>query len=78
MSLVATTPALLWLARSASVFWSLPAARAVALAAALVFLPNLLFAPVGCEQYGYRRILDAQPFLRRSPQSAQRARPLKT
>jgi len=63
MSLVATTPALLWLARSASVCWSVPAGRAVALAAALVFLPSLLFATVGYEQYGYRRILDAQPFL---------------
>lgn len=63
MSLLATTPALLWLARSAHAAWSLPAGRAVALAAGMVFLPNLLFATVGYEQYGYRRILDAQPFL---------------
>ncbi len=63
MSLVATTPALLWLARAPQAVWSIPAGRAVALAAGMVFLPNLLFATVGYEQYGYRRILDAQPFV---------------
>ena len=63
MSLFATTPAFLWLARALVVGRSAPHAGPLALAAGLVLLPNLLFGTAGFEQYGYRRALDAQPFL---------------
>ncbi|HEV8229448.1 MAG TPA: hypothetical protein VGQ86_05775 [Candidatus Limnocylindria bacterium] len=63
MSLLLTTPAFLW------VFASLREVRrdkTVAVTAALValaLLPDLLYATWGFQQFGYRRSIDAQPFL---------------
>lgn len=63
MSLVATTPALLWLIPGVLRLWRDARWRAVGLSAALVSIPGWLFATVGYEQYGYRYSLDLQPFL---------------
>jgi hypothetical protein len=63
MSLFLTTPAFLW------VFGAFRRARrdaslaAVAIAAGLALVPNILHGTVGFAQFGYRFSLDAQPFL---------------
>jgi hypothetical protein len=63
MSLLITTPAFLW------VFGGLRGVRrerdvaAVALAALLALLPDVLHGTVGFQQFGYRFSIDAQPFL---------------
>jgi hypothetical protein len=63
MSLFLTTPALLW------VFAGLQRVRrdvgsaAMALAAGLALLPDVLHGTVGFQQFGYRFSIDAQPFL---------------
>ncbi len=62
MSLLFTTPAVLWLARSAIVGRTLPFAGALALSC-IALVPDALFGTVGFEQYGYRRSLDIEPFL---------------
>lgn len=62
-SLLATTPALLWLVPGVIRIWRSARWRAVGLCAALVSIPGWLFATVGYEQYGYRYSLDLQPFL---------------
>jgi len=63
MSVITSTPALLWLAKTATEARRARHVGPLALAAALVFVPNLLFATTGFEQYGYRRMLDAQAFI---------------
>ncbi len=62
MSLLITTPAMLWLARSAIVGRAPPHAGALALSC-VALVPDVLFGTVGFEQYGYRRSLDIEPFL---------------
>jgi hypothetical protein len=63
MSLLLTTPAFLW------VFAALREVRrdrmvaAIAVAMMVALLPNLLYATWGFSQFGYRRSIDAQPFL---------------
>ena len=61
MSLLITTPAMLWLARAALV-GRVSGAASLAISC-LAILPDVLFGTVGFEQYGYRRSLDVQPFL---------------
>lgn len=63
MSLMLTTPAILWLIPGALRLWRDARWRAVGLSATLVSIPGWLFASVGYEQYGYRYSLDLQPFL---------------
>lgn len=62
MGLFTSTPALLWLAKAATDARRARPVAPLALSAVLVFLPNLLFATTGFEQYGYRRVLDSQSF----------------
>lgn len=63
MGLFTSTPALLWLAKTATAAHRARPVGPLALSAVLVFLPNVLFATTGFEQYGYRRVLDSQPFV---------------
>lgn len=63
MGLLASTPAFLWLAKTVTEARYARPVAPLALAALLVFVPSLLFATTGFEQYGYRRVLDAQAFL---------------
>ena len=63
MSLLFTTPALLWVVPGNVRLWRAARWRAVGLCAVLVSLPGWLFATVGYQQYGYRYSLDLQPFL---------------
>ncbi len=62
MSLLIVTPALLWIARAPLVARAAPLVPALALGL-VTLVPDVLFGTVGFEQYGYRRALDAHPFL---------------
>lgn len=62
MSVLFATPAMLWLARVPLIVRSFPPAIPLLLGC-LPLVPDLLFGTVGFEQYGYRRGLDAHPFL---------------
>lgn len=62
MSLLIVTPALLWIARAPLVAHRLPYAAGLFLGL-LTLVPDVLFGTVGFEQFGYRRALDAHPFL---------------
>ncbi|HKY52171.1 MAG TPA: hypothetical protein VJP45_13020, partial [Candidatus Limnocylindria bacterium] len=63
MSLFLTTPALLWVFAGLRHIRRDRATAAVALAAALALLPDVLHGTVGFQQFGYRFSLDVQPFL---------------
>jgi hypothetical protein len=63
MSLLFTTPAFLWIFGGLRGVRRDPALGAVALAAGLALLPDVLHGTVGFAQFGYRFSLDAQPFL---------------
>ena len=63
MSMFIATPAYLWLARAGELWRSSRDLRLLAAASALVLLPNLFWVSAGYDQYGYRRSMDAQPFL---------------
>jgi len=63
MALFLTTPALLWLFAGLRAVRRDVAAAAVAAAALLALLPDVLHGTVGFQQFGYRFSLDAQPFL---------------
>ncbi len=63
MALFYTTPAFLWIFAGLRHLRRDPALAAVALAALLAFVPNVLHATVGFAQFGYRFSIDAQPFL---------------
>ena len=63
MSLFFTTPAFLWIFGGLRRLRADPALGAVALAAGLALLPDILHGTVGFAQFGYRFSLDAQPFL---------------
>ena len=59
-SILVTTPALLWILRSA---WRDPFVRVLAATSVLVMIPDLLHGNPGYAQFGYRFILDALPLL---------------
>jgi hypothetical protein len=59
-SVLVTTPALLWLVRSA---WREPFVQVLAGTSLLVLLPDLFHGNPGYAQFGYRFILDALPLL---------------
>ena len=63
MSLLLTTPAFLWIVAALREVRRDRIVAAVAVAAAVTLLPDLLYATWGFEQFGYRRSIDAQPFL---------------
>jgi hypothetical protein len=63
MSLFLTTPALLWAFGALRSARSDVAVRALAIAAGLALVPNVLHGTVGFAQFGYRFSIDAQPFL---------------
>ncbi len=63
MSLLLTTPALLWVVASLRHLRRDPQVALTALAAILALTPDLLHGTVGFAQFGYRFSLDAQPFL---------------
>jgi len=63
MSLLATTPAFLWVFAGLRAIRRDPAVGLVALAALLALLPDLLHGTYGFQQFGYRFSIDAQPFL---------------
>lgn len=63
MSLFLTTPAFLWVFAGLRHVRRDAATGAVALAAALALLPDILHGTVGFQQFGYRFSIDAQPFL---------------
>jgi hypothetical protein len=63
MSLFLTTPAFLWIFAGLRHVRRDVATGAVALAALLALLPDVLHGTVGFQQFGYRFSLDAQPFL---------------
>ena len=62
-ALFLVTPAFLWLFAGLRHVRRDIAARAVALAALLALLPDILHGTVGFQQFGYRFSLDVQPFL---------------
>lgn len=62
-ALFLVTPAFLWLFAGLRGVRRDIAARAVALAALLALLPDILHGTVGFQQFGYRFSLDVQPFL---------------
>ena len=62
-ALFLVTPAFLWLFSGLRHVRRDIAARAVALAALLALLPDILHGTVGFQQFGYRFSLDVQPFL---------------
>lgn len=63
MSLLFVTPALLWIARAPIVARTVPRVLAGLALGLITLIPDISFGTVGFEQYGYRRALDAQPFL---------------
>lgn len=63
MALFLTTPAFLWIFSGLRGLRRDVGAAAVALAALLAFLPNIVHGTVGFQQFGYRFSIDAQPFL---------------
>jgi hypothetical protein len=63
MSLLLTTPAFLWLVGALREVRRDKIVAAVAVAALVALLPDLLYATWGFQQFGYRRSIDAQPFL---------------
>ena len=63
MSLFLTTPAFLWIFSGLRHVRRDVVIAAVAAAAGLALLPNVLHATVGFAQFGYRFSIDAQPFL---------------
>lgn len=63
MSLLLTTPAFLWIVVALREVRRDRIVAAVAVAALVALLPDLLYATWGFEQFGYRRSIDAQPFL---------------
>ena len=63
MSLFLTTPAFLWVFTGLRRMRRDVAVAAIAAAAGLALLPDLLYATTGFQQFGYRRSIDAQPFL---------------
>lgn len=63
MSVFFTTPAFLWIFGGLRRLRADPALAAVAVAAGLALLPDILHGTVGFAQFGYRFSLDAQPFL---------------
>ena len=63
MSIFLSTPAYLYLARAAELWRSSRDLQLLAIASVLILLPNLFWFSAGYEQYGYRRSMDAQPFL---------------
>jgi hypothetical protein len=63
MSLFLTTPAFVWLFAGLRQIRRDAGAAAVALAALLALLPDILHGTVGFQQFGYRFSIDAQPFL---------------
>jgi hypothetical protein len=62
-ALLLTTPAFIWIFAGLRHVRRDAATAAVALAAALALLPDVLHGTVGFQQFGYRFSLDAQPFL---------------
>jgi len=63
MSLFLTTPAFLWVVGAVREVRRDRIVAAIAVAAVLALLPDLLYATWGFQQFGYRRSIDAQPFL---------------
>ena len=63
MSLFMTTPAFLWVFAGLRHVRRDPIVAAVAVAALLALIPDLVHGTVGFAQFGYRFSLDAQPFL---------------
>lgn len=63
MALFLTTPAFLWIFAGLRGLRRDVGTAAVALAALLAFLPNILHGTVGFQQFGYRFSIDAQPYL---------------
>jgi hypothetical protein len=63
MSLLLTTPAFLWVVVALREVRRDRIVAAVVVAAVVALLPDLLYATWGFEQFGYRRSIDAQPFL---------------
>ena len=63
MSLFLTTPAFLWIFGGLRRIRRDPLIAAVALAAGLALLPDVVHGTVGFAQFGYRFSIDAQPFL---------------
>jgi hypothetical protein len=63
MSLFLTTPAFVWLFAGLRSVRHDIGAVAVALAALLALVPDILHGTVGFQQFGYRFSIDAQPFL---------------
>jgi len=62
-ALFLVTPAFLWLFAGLRGVGHDIATRAVAIAALLALLPDILHGTVGFQQFGYRFSLDVQPFL---------------
>ncbi|HEV8670880.1 MAG TPA: hypothetical protein VGS01_09110 [Candidatus Limnocylindria bacterium] len=62
-ALFLTTPAFLWIFAGLRGLRRDVSTAAVALAALLAFVPNILHGTVGFQQFGYRFSIDAQPFL---------------
>ncbi len=63
VSLLLTSPALVYALAALRYLAPYPEARALALAAMLPLVPNLLQGSIGAPQFGYRFSLDAQAFL---------------
>lgn len=63
MSLLVVTPALVWIARTPFLVRSGGMWIAFLALGLITLAPDMLFGTVGFEQYGYRRALDAHPFL---------------
>jgi hypothetical protein len=63
MSLFLTTPAFLWAFVALREVRRDIAVATMAAAALLALLPDLLYATWGFQQFGYRRSIDAQPFI---------------
>jgi hypothetical protein len=63
MSLLLTTPAFLWVVVALREVRRDRVVAAIAVAVVVALLPDLLYATWGFEQFGYRRSIDAQPFL---------------
>ena len=63
MALFLTTPAFLWIFAGLRGLRRDVGTAALAIAALLAFLPNILHGTVGFQQFGYRFSIDAQPYL---------------
>jgi hypothetical protein len=63
MSLLLTTPAFLWIIAALGEVRRDRIVAAVFVGMVLALLPDLLYATWGFQQFGYRRSIDAQPFL---------------